>query len=206
MALYLLRHGETPGNAARVIQTADVVLSERGEEQARRLARRLATAGVAGILASDLARASRTAEHLREATGAPLDLEPLLQERNLGDLRGTPYAEIDFDVFAAGYAPPGGETWEAFHARVDRAWQRVCAVAAATPGDLAVVTHGLVCLSLATRHLALPAGATFERGFANASLTIVDASPPHAVHLLNCTAHLADLPGGLPDADRAGRA
>jgi probable phosphoglycerate mutase len=206
MALYLLRHGETPGNAARVIQTAEVALSERGEEQARRLARRLAATGLAGILASDLARASRTAEHLREATGAPLELEPLLQERNLGDLRGTAYAEIDFDVFAADYAPPGGESWEAFHARVDRAWQRIRAVAAATPGDLAVVTHGLVCLSLATRYLALPPDAALGGGFANASLTIVEPAPPHAVSLLNCTAHLVDLPQGVPDSDAPGRA
>jgi probable phosphoglycerate mutase len=206
MALYLLRHGETPGNATRVIQTADVVLSERGEEQARRLARRLAAAGVAGILASDLARASGTAEHLRAATGARLELEPLLQERNLGDLRGTPYAQLDFDVFAPGYAPPGGESWEAFHARVDRAWQRIRAVAAATPGNLAVVTHGLVCLSLATRHLALPPGAALERGFANASLTIVAAAPPHAVSLLNCTVHLEGLPERAPDSGSPGRA
>ena len=130
MAIYLLRHGETPGNAARVIQKAEVPLSERGEEQARRAALRLAAAGVTHILASDLTRATRTAEHLREATGAPLELEPLLQERNLGDLRGTPYAEIEFDVFAPGYEPPGGESWEIFHERVTRAWRRVLEVAA----------------------------------------------------------------------------
>lgn len=190
MAIYLLRHGETPGNAARVIQKADVPLSGRGEEQARRAALRLAEAGVAHILASDLTRAASTAEHVRAATGAPLELEPLLQERNLGDLRGTPYAEIEFDVFAPGYEPPGGESWEVFHQRVTRAWWRVLEVAAGVEGNLAVVTHGLVCRSLASRHLSVAEDDLLERGFPNTSLTIVDLAPRLRVRLLACTAHL----------------
>ena len=193
MAIYLLRHGETPGNAGRVIQTPEIPLSPRGEEQARRAARRVASTGIARILASDYARAAQTARYLGEAVELSVELEPLLQERNLGDLRGTPYAELDFDVFAPDYEPPGGESWEVFHRRVSRAWERVVAVAAETPGDLAVVTHGLVCFSLATRHLTLPEGAVVDRGFGNTSLTVVDAEPPFVVRLFNCTAHLDEL-------------
>jgi probable phosphoglycerate mutase len=190
--IYLVRHGETAANAHRVLQTPDVPLSPRGQEQARRLARRLAAAGIARILSSDLARAALTAEALREATGAPLAQEPLLQERNLGDLRGTPYAELPGDVFGPDYAPPGGETWAEFHARVDRAWARTLEHAAAVAsGHLAVVTHGLVCLSLATRHWTLPSHAEPElTGFPNTCLTIVEARPPHPVSLYACTRHL----------------
>ena len=190
MAIYLIRHGETPGNAGRVVQTADTPLSERGLRQARRLAERLERTSIARILASDLVRAAMTAEPLRVALDAPLALEPLLQERNFGELRGTPYAELEADIFAEGFAPPGGETWETFDARVDQAWRRVTEVARATRGHLAVVTHGLVCFSLATRHLALPPEAEPQLGFANTSLTIAQAAPPHAVTLFNCTAHL----------------
>jgi probable phosphoglycerate mutase len=190
MAIYLIRHGETPGNAGRVVQTADMPLSERGLLQAQRLAERLAPTRIARILASDLRRAAMTAERLREVLGAPLALEPLLQERNFGELRGTPYAELEVDIFAAGFAPPGGETWESFDARVGQAWRRVTAVARATRGHLAVVTHGLVCFSLATRHLTLPPEAEPRLGFANTSLTIAQAAPPHEVTLFNCTAHL----------------
>jgi broad specificity phosphatase PhoE len=190
MAIYLIRHGETPGNAGRVVQTADTPLSERGIRQARRLAGRLERTSIAHILASDLTRAAMTAEPLREVLDAPLALEPLLQERNFGELRGTPYAELEVDIFAAGFAPPGGETWETFDARVDQAWRRVAAVARDTKGHLAVVTHGLVCFSLATRHLTLPPEAEPQLGFANTSLTIVQAAPPHEVTLFNCTAHL----------------
>ena len=190
MAIYLIRHGETPGNTGRVVQTADTPLSERGVLQARRLAGRLGQTSIARILASDLTRAVMTAESLREVLDAPLAFEPLLQERNFGELRGTPYAELEVDIFAAGFAPPGGETWESFDARVDQAWRRATAVARNTKGHLAVVTHGLVCFSLATRHLALPPEADPRLGFANTSLTIVQAAPPHEVTLYNCTAHL----------------
>jgi broad specificity phosphatase PhoE len=190
MAIYLIRHGETPGNAGRVVQTADTPLSERGLLQARRLAGRLERTSIARVLASDLTRAAMTAEPLREVLDAPLTLEPLLQERNFGELRGTAYAELEVDIFAAGFAPPGGETWESFDSRVDQAWRRVTAVARDTKGHLAVVTHGLVCFSLATRHLVLPPEAEPRLGFANTSLTIAQAAPPHEVTLFNCTAHL----------------
>ncbi len=190
MAIFLVRHGETPGNAGRVIQTPDTPLSARGEAQARRLADRLAGAGVGRILSSDFARAEYTARALRAATRAPLALEPLLQERNFGDLRGTPYAELDFDLFAPDYEPPGGESWEVFHARVDLAWERVRTVAGRTRGHLAVVTHGLVCASLASRHLALGARSDPGLRFGNTALTVVEAEPPFRVERLACTAHL----------------
>jgi probable phosphoglycerate mutase len=198
--IFLIRHGETVGNASRIVQLPDSPLSPRGVAQAERLARRLAGEGVARILSSDLARAAATAEAVRAATGAPLLFDPLLHERSFGDLRGTPYAELGFDMFAEGYAPPNGESWPAFHARVDRAWARVRALAAETEGSLAVVTHGLVCRSLAARHLVLPDGGAAPERWENTSLTIIDCPAPWRVRLLNCVAHLEDLE---PHADAA---
>ena len=193
MAIFLIRHGETIGNASRVVQLPDAALSPRGVTQAERLARRLAAEGVAHIVSSDFARAATTAECVRRTTAAPLSFEPLLQERNFGDLRGVPYSEIAFDAFAPDYAPPNGETWEVFHARVDQAWARVQRLADATRGDLAVVTHGLVCRSLAARHLLLPDGVVVPERWENTSLTVVDHPAPWRVRVLNCIAHLADL-------------
>ena len=193
MSIFLIRHGETVGNASRVVQHPDNPLSPRGLAQAERLARRLAGEGIAHIVSSDFARAAGTAEQLRRVLGVPVSFEPLLQERNFGDLRGTPYVELGFDMFAPGYAPPNGETWEVFHRRVDQAWARVQALAAATSGHLAVVTHGLVCRSLAARHLALAAGDSVPERWENTSLTIVEGPAPWRVGLLNCVAHLEDL-------------
>jgi probable phosphoglycerate mutase len=194
VSIFLIRHGETAGNAARILQHPDIPLSPRGLAQAERLGRRLANAGIAGILSSDLARAAMTAEHLARATGLRVAFEPLLHERNFGDIRGTAYADLGFDPFDLGYAPPNGESWEVFHARVDRAWARLREVAAATDGHLAVVTHGLVCRSLASRHLALGDGHVVPERWENTSVTIIDGRAPWRVELLNCCVHLDDLP------------
>jgi broad specificity phosphatase PhoE len=198
--IFLIRHGETVGNAARIVQRPDSPLSPRGVAQAERLARRLAHERIARIVSSDLARAVTTAEHLRRATGAPLGFEPLLQERSFGDLRGIPYAELGVDMFAPDYAPPSGESWPVFHARVDRAWARVQELAAATSGHLALVTHGLVCRSLAARHLLLVEDQAMPERWENTSLTIIECPAPWRVRLLNCIVHLDDL-DAAPRAD-----
>ena len=81
------------------------------------------------------------------------------------------------------------------HARVDRAWALVQDTAADTEGHLAVVTHGLVCRSLAARHLVLPPGEEAPTAWGNTALTIIDHPAPWRVRLLNCIAHLDDLEG-----------
>ena len=200
MSIFLIRHGETLGNASRTVQLPDNPLSPRGIAQAELLARRLEREGIAAILSSDFARAAATAERLEQTTGAPVRHDPLLQERNFGDIRGTPYAELGFDMFALDYAPPNGETWEAFHARVDRAWGLIREAAAAAGGHLAVVTHGLVCRSLAGRHLILPDGQEAPERWENTGLTVIDHPAPWRVQLLNSIAHL-DAPAARPSAE-----
>ncbi len=195
MALYLIRHGETRENRARVVQLPGVPLSERGVEQARRLAERLAGEGIVRILASDLRRAAMTAELLAESTGALLDHDPLLQERNFGALRGRSYDEIGFDPDFTD-DPPEGESVPVFHERVERAWRRVLQTAEATEGHVAVVTHGLVCQALVERHMVVGADAAdAPRRWGNTSVTIAEAGEPWRVRLLNCTAHLGALEG-----------
>jgi probable phosphoglycerate mutase len=200
--IFLIRHGETNGNAARIVQRPEIPLSARGEAQAEALARRVAREGVARIVSSHLARAVATAERLQRATGAPISFDPRLQERNFGDIRGTAYADLGLDLFGLDYAPPNGETWEVFHERVDRAWEGLQALAADTRGVLAVVTHGLVCRSLVARHLSLADGEVVPERWENSSLTIVDGRAPWRVRLLNCIAHLDD-PDIRPARDSA---
>jgi broad specificity phosphatase PhoE len=191
MAIFLIRHGETDHNARRVVQPPGAELSRRGLEQARRLARRLEQSGVERILASDLERARATAEEIARLTGAPLALDSDLQERNYGEIRGTPYDELRIDIFEPGYAPPGGEDGPTFDRRVDSAWARVVQESGEVRGNLAVVTHGLVCASIARRYLTLAAdGAPLPERWGNASLTIIEPRPPWTVTRLNCCAHL----------------
>ena len=193
MAIFLIRPGEPLGNATRTVQHPDIGLSPRGLEQAERLATRLEREGITAILASDYARAAQTAAQLGRVTGVAVRHEPLLRERNFGDIRGTPYADLGFDMFAPDYAPPNGETWEVFHARVDRAWEVVRAAVGPDAVHLAVVTHGLVCRSLAARHLLLPEGAVVPERWENTAVTVVDVPAPWRVRRLNCIAHLDGL-------------
>jgi len=188
--IILVRHGQTDLNVARIVQPPHTPLSAEGMRQAQRVAARLAELGVRNVLASDFPRARTTAEAVVAATGAALELSELLQERNFGDLRGRAYAELGEDIFALDYGPPGGETWAQFDERVARAWALVTERAAAMAGPLAVVTHGLLCRSIANQFLRLPAGASVPQRWANTSVTICEIAPPHVVSVLNSVAHL----------------
>ena len=93
--IYLIRHGETVCNARRIVQQTDTPLSARGALQAERVAARLADVGLTRIIASDYRRARQTAAALAQGGTVPLELTPLLRERDLGRLRGRPYAEVE---------------------------------------------------------------------------------------------------------------
>lgn len=191
MSILLVRHGETAGNAARVVQRPEIPLSERGIHQAARLAERLLALGLSHVLCSDLVRARMTAEPLAARGGVVIEEMPLLQERNFGDLRGTPYDELTEDPFAPGYVPPGGESVESFHHRVAQAWELVVRRRRGLSGPLVVVTHGLVCRAILANHVR--AGSVPDR-FDNTGVTILDPDPPFAARLVNCTRHLAGDP------------
>lgn len=196
MTILLVRHGETAGNAARVMQRPEVPLNERGIRQAAQLAERLFELGFAHVLCSDLVRARMTAEPLRARGRVVVVIEetPLLQERNFGDLRGTPYAELTCDPFAPGYVPPGGEGMEVFHRRVAQAFALVVERRRGVSGSLVVVTHGLVCRAILANHASAPA---VPDHFGNTSLTVLDPDPPFAARLVNCTRHLSEGPDRL---------
>ncbi len=208
MAILLIRHGETLGNRNRIIQVAETPLSDRGLEQAARLGQRLSSAPIKEIWTSHLSRARMTAEAVERTTGAPLREVPELEERNLGSLRGTPYADLDFDPFMPGYAPPEGETWEVFYDRVDRAWERIERhwvdkfSKDSSTEHFAVVSHGLFLRALIERRL-LSEEQLEKHGdengqivIANTALTVVTPVAPgtgaagHRVELVACTAHL----------------
>lgn len=204
MSIYLIRHGETPSNAARILQTPGMPLSQRGIDQARRLAGRLSSVGIRRILSSDLRRAEMTARAIHDTTEAPIQFEPLLQERNFGDLRGTAYDDLENDPFEADFEPPAGESWQAFFERIDKAWEQVQQTAANTSGHLAVVTHGLVCRRIVEQHATLAddleLGGPFS--FANTALTVIEGGDTWRVETLACVRHLDldgdDSPDGAP--------
>ncbi|HEY1542214.1 MAG TPA: histidine phosphatase family protein [Xanthobacteraceae bacterium] len=201
MTILIVRHGETDGNAARILQRADVPLNERGKHQAEQLARRLCADGFVHILCSDLQRARMTAAPIAAGSGIAIEENPLLQERNFGDLRGLAYAALKEDPFGPGFAPPNGEDWPTFHARVAEAFAFIVSRRRDVKSTMVVVTHGLVCRALVERHARLPEGTLAPERFDNTGVTVLHEDAPHAISLMNCTRHLtamieADLGGG----------
>jgi probable phosphoglycerate mutase len=190
MAILLVRHGETDGNAARILQRPDVPLNGRGMRQAEQLARRLFAHGFVRILCSDLLRARMTAAPLAARSGLAIEESPLLQERNFGDLRGVPYADLAEDPFGPDFVPPNGEDWPTFRARVADAFAFIVSRRRGVSGTLVVVTHGLVCRALVERHALLPEGVVVPERFDNAGITVLHEDAPHGVSLVNCTRHL----------------
>jgi probable phosphoglycerate mutase len=191
MTILLVRHGETDGNAARILQRADVPLNARGIQQAEQLAHRLAADGFTHILCSDLPRARMTASALAAQSKIAVEECALLRERDFGDLRGLAYADLTEDPFGPEFAPPNGEDWPTFHARVARAFDFIVKRRRTLNGALIVVTHGLVCRAVVERHASLPGGVAPPQRYDNTSVTVLHEYAPHAVSLLNCTRHLA---------------
>jgi probable phosphoglycerate mutase len=164
MRLLLVRHGQSEWNAARRLQgQADITLSDIGRDQARRLAPVIAAIAPERAITSDLARAAETAALIGGAIA-----NPALREVAVGDWTGAEIADLidrqpdDYHGWRAGsYAPPGGELWPDFRARV----AAVIDAEAANPcANLLVVCHGGVIraliehlLGLAPRHI-IPVG------------------------------------------------
>lgn len=191
MSIVVVRHGQTPLNAARVLQTEDTPLSELGLRQAEQLSRRLRDLQVSRVLCSDYLRARMTIAPFEALSGVRPELHPELRERHFGELRGRPYAEIPH-VFGRDYAPPGGESWVTFEQRVAEAWRIITRVATETSGVVAVITHGLVCSSLLHRHWQSSTSPTDRALFQNASVSVVDRDPPHMARMLNSVDHLTE--------------
>ncbi len=170
----LARHGETDDNAAGRFQgVRNPPLNDRGREQARALAERLAAgadlaasgavrlghAGVTGpvplvreIWASPYARARETAEIVAARLELPVRLDERLKESDVGDWAGRTYVEVQaadparFQSWVEGdpaHSFPGGETLADVTARV----QEVVAEARVLAPTVLCVCHGGVIRS-----------------------------------------------------------
>jgi probable phosphoglycerate mutase len=154
--LYLARHGETAWTlSGQHTGLTDLPLTERGEQDARRLGARLRGLTFARVLTSPLRRAARTCELAGFGSVAESDRD--LLEWNYGAYEGRTSAEIyaerpDWQLFRDGC--PGGETAADVGARVDRVIGRARAV----QGDVLLFSSAHVLRVLAARWLGLEPG------------------------------------------------
>jgi broad specificity phosphatase PhoE len=170
-ALYLARHGETAWTlSGQHTGLTDVPLTERGEQDARRLGDRLRGLSFAQVLTSPLQRASRTCELAGFGSAAAQDRD--LLEWNYGRYEGRTSADIhkeraDWDLFRDGC--PDGEKAADVGARVDR----VIARARAAQGDVLLFSSAHVLRVLAARWLGLEPGAGRYFLLTTASLSVL---------------------------------
>ena len=89
--IYVTRHGESQWNVEEKVQgITDTPLTDRGREQARKLALQIRAdnPGIDIIIGSTLSRADETARIISEITGISRECEPRLIEQNFGEFEG----------------------------------------------------------------------------------------------------------------------
>jgi broad specificity phosphatase PhoE len=204
MKLLLVRHAESVGNAERRLQgQGDFPLSERGIDQARRLAKRFAagTPPVA-LYASPLLRTHQTAEIISEAVGVPVETVDDLREYDFGEASGLTWSEIgerypelvqavrsrtpEYPIY------PGEEGRPVFKQRVCDAIDQVCRERS-PDSAVVVVTHAgpivVACLNV----LGLPYQRPAAFAVDNCSITTIEIVEGRSVLIsTNDTCHLID--------------
>lgn len=200
MWIYLTRHAETHGNINRIVQTPDTPLTTNGVEQADALALAYSQLPIEKIVCSDYARTLSTAAPLHKLMQRKLLLNPLLRERNFGDLRGKHYDQIDEDFFAEDYHPPNGESYLQFLERVKLAWQGVIdlteQMSSADPHidkAIMVMTHGLVVRCILTEIIKLSPEILKNTDIQNTSVCKINSQNYKDVPIICDVSHLDAL-------------
>jgi broad specificity phosphatase PhoE len=186
--IYLARHGETAwSRTGQHTGLTDLPLTERGEQEARELGKRLAGVAFAKVFTSPLQRAARSCDLAGFGKGAETDAD--LVEWNYGKYEGRKSAEIhleapNWQLFRDGC--PGGETPAQIGARADRVLNRLRAV----NGTVLVFSSGHFLRVLAARFLGLELAGGKYFTLSTASLSILgfenNSSQP-VIRLWNAT-------------------
>lgn len=202
--VFLIRHGETLWNSKMKFQGhVDIPLSDRGIEQARALAGRLADRKISAVYCSDLGRAVETARFIAEPRGLDLITLPALREMHFGRWEGLTFKEIKEEygdlirqwwANPLGMRVPGGEGLSDLLSRVVPA---VREIVERHPGEqVAVVCHGGPVRCLVGTVLNMDLNKYWKVRQDNAALNILDFTDWESgiVALLNDRSH---LPGDL---------
>jgi broad specificity phosphatase PhoE len=199
-----LRHGESIGNAeSRWQGQSDYALTEKGRLQVRALADRWKSEAAKFdlIIASPLVRAKETAEIIASALDAKVELDPILLERNIGEMEGLTVEEVRKKPqrpYVTPYDPIGGEgegDWALFL----RAGQALHELVRRTPGSYLIVSHGGLLNQLMNAIIGIaphvdPSGVRFR--FENTAFTRVIYLPHQhrwVIDTVNDRAHLKSL-------------
>lgn len=125
MKIFLTRHAQTEENANGIIQgQLPGRLSQIGRIQVQKVAQRLKDWRIDFVYSSDLARAAETAKEIAKYhPNVPLQYDPDLRERNLGEYQGKKTAELGWhneNYVVKDISLKKGETLEALYQRAQK--------------------------------------------------------------------------------------
>ena len=196
MRLIIVRHGETVGNAAKIVQgQSQGQLNELGKKQAQHLCKRLLKEPIDVIYCSDLQRCKDTIAPYLEERKVPIHYTKALREIAHGIFEGKPRDELiawrklhEKETFSL--AMPGGESFYDVQHRVTTFLQEI--YTREKGRNVLFVTHGGVKLALIL-HL-LGKGVDEHEGYKapNTAVTIFKISDDkkHHAECINCLKHL----------------
>ena len=188
MRLYLIRHGQSVWNASQRLQgQADIALSDLGQQQAERVAGRLATSNLTHVYSSDLIRAKHTAQPVANALGLPVVEHAALRERHFGDWQG-----LEWDNLVAQYPTewepvfrgidghaPGGESYRDMYTRSERFLKDLADDR--TVERVALFTHGGTLRCLIGNLLGMPPERVWRFRSDNCGITVIETYPEGAI-------------------------
>ena len=200
--VFLVRHGETIWNSEQKLQGhADIPLSDKGRQQAKALAERLAPRSISAVYCSDLGRAVETAGPIAETRKLEVITLRALREMDFGEWEGLTFKQTKEkygDLVTSWWNDPlnmkvpGGESLQELAARVVPAFRQI--VERHKGEGVAVVCHGgpVRCLICAVLEMDLNKHWKIRQD--NAALNIIDFSDWKSgiVALLNDRSHLSE--------------
>ena len=188
MRIILTRHGETEENIKGIMQGhLPGKLTEKGIEQAKRLALRLKDEKIDAIYSSDLARAADTTKEIAKFhPNIKVEFTEKLRERDHGSFTGKTAAEVKGKEY-----PDDAENSEALQKRakevVDSVYEKY------KDSTVIFVTHGAMSKAIMSVIRGEPADfiRTMEK-MKNTSVSIfeIHEDRSHKIHCLNCVKHL----------------
>ncbi len=198
MIIYLVRHGETDYNKERLLMgQLDIPLNKLGISQAEKTGKVLENKNISKIYSSDLQRASKTAEIIRDKQNIPLDeiirntqsipfeLIPNFREHTFGKMDGMKWSskwdEMEKNEFENILLKEGGESFTHFEKRI---WDTYIKITSKHSIDenLLIISHG-GCIRVIIMKILNATEEIFSNlSIDNCSLTTIVHLPHRKIH------------------------
>ena len=197
-----VRHGETLWNHSKRYQgQSDIPLNEKGIQQAKKVAQRLAGQTISAVYSSDLIRAVQTAEAIANEHSLQVVPLPEFREVNFGLWEGLTYEEIMAEwpeALSAIYAKPGsvcipeGESFYDVQKRTAIGLSKC--IANHHEETIVIVSHGGTMRILLCDALGLAIEKMWSLQQDSTAINRIDYfTDSKVVSLVNCTCHLNAL-------------